>query len=1071
MARKDTSVGDVQIQNELDRETMESAYIFFKDIPVKTSSSVYCDRVRERFPTAWKGDFPGLIKKVKAFTNKYDDTLKTIKKRLIRQKESTNDYYQEILEHNSCKKCDFKHREDGVMNEHVLRHINGEGCCSLSDSSQEWLRNLGSHYTRVVTFVCTKCEYSTSDKKAMNKHMHKEHVLTEANSEAERSAEWKTFKSSDFVHPGIKVEQDENIPPSTTPVTPAASHSSATSQTPFKTPLSSNTPVLKVNTSSGGIVYASQEVKNSRVRGGKVVKPRVLIDVSSHANTKNNNNITNNNDDVINSRISRQTKLRKAKQMDAAVSQISVGLSNEDQCRIISGMIDKQPKENIPLIQKHSKNLSESPEMSPELAAELSFITQTSQKQMRVFTRAARGNNTPIFPSEHKVEAAKRALKDKVSRDCYNIRFENLQIKSQGEKTHEMEPRPVVSVKNIGQLMQTILENEIDDLSELETLEDGTKVVQVVFTGDAGGDSMKHLFMIVNNKEGDLKEHVFLIYEAADTIDNSGIIYHSVREQFEILNNTIFSVNGSNYKVECYGVYDLSEQDMILQKQNSSSTLPCSKCKVTRNHLKAEDDQKFNGWKKGDAHDPNDENCCQKEKKDIIEFYEKNGRKAAEGDSDKARKLGKDNENVIGRPLFPYKSTDDLIDPLLHIVMGLGNDNIKHLKKDCDAMDEIDGSTSKKREEAEKLMEEAHRRASQQEESLELNKKISSLLYDMQRNRLDLVRTGDIDGARKAAGKYHRVASINRKDTEVCASEHCLVFPVDKTKVESAETLVDCENCENSFHILCEAASYKFADKYNCNKCEALTFIQINNKFEEIIKTYKDEENDLIAKIRKFNMIKKSKMDQLKNLRGKRLQKCYISMKELGTKEASYHGGGDLNGKDNEKIMKHVLSCQSYKDNKLLECISDDQQKAEKYHRLFTILANCWNILRHPPKAGPGTKMEDDELDTAIYWCEAWARELPQLFPDRHLTRKGHCLSSHITETLRKHKTFYMFYKAEQTGEAVHAKFNKLKQKWGPRRPKTERLWGMIQEYEVSNTVKSEVLLPRKRARQERVGS
>lgn len=209
-------------------------------------------------------------------------------------------------------------------------------------------------------------------------------------------------------------------------------------------------------------------------------------------------------------------------------------------------------------------------------------------------------------------------------------------------------------------------------------------------------------------------------------------------------------------------------------------------------------------------------------------------------------------------------------------------------------------------------------------------------------------------------------------------------------------------------------------------------------------------------------MIKKSKVDELNELRGKRLQTCYLSMKELGTKEGSYHGG-DLNGKDMEKILKHVLSNQNFEDNKLLDCISDDKQKS--YHRLYTILANCWNILRHPPNAGPGTKMGDEELESAIYWCEAWARELPLLFPERNLTRKGHCLSSHITETLRKHRSFYMFYKAEQTGEAVHAKFNKLKQKWGPRRPKTERLWGMVQEYEVSNGITSEVFLPKKRLR------
>ena len=94
--------------------------------------------------------------------------------------------------------------------------------------------------------------------------------------------------------------------------------------------------------------------------------------------------------------------------------------------------------------------------------------------------------------------------------------------------------------------------------------------------------------------------------------------------------------------------------------------------------------------------------------------------------------------------------------------------------------------------------------------------------------------------------------------------------------------------------------------------------------------------------------------------------------------------------------------------------------------------------------------MDDDELDEAIKSCQAWAERLPVLFPDKNLTRKGHSLSVHIPETLRSCRTYYMFYKAEQTGEAVHAAFNRLFQRYASRRPKTERLWGMMSDYEAS---------------------
>ena len=108
----------------------------------------------------------------------------------------------------------------------------------------------------------------------------------------------------------------------------------------------------------------------------------------------------------------------------------------------------------------------------------------------------------------------------------------------------------------------------------------------------------------------------------------------------------------------------------------------------------------------------------------------------------------------------------------------------------------------------------------------------------------------------------------------------------------------------------------------------------------------------------------------------------YSSLKTLNTKEAAYHGGA-LNGVDMEKILKHTLDCNSFQDNKLLECIEDDQMKSEGFHEMLLILAKSWDILRHPPKAGPGTKFSDEELSEAIKWCEAWVRSYLNIFPRR----------------------------------------------------------------------------------------
>ena len=66
--------------------------------------------------------------------------------------------------------------------------------------------------------------------------------------------------------------------------------------------------------------------------------------------------------------------------------------------------------------------------------------------------------------------------------------------------------------------METVIENEIDDMEILQTLSDGSELLQVGITGDAGGNSMKHTFSLLNHKNGKLKQHVLMVYEAADTL-------------------------------------------------------------------------------------------------------------------------------------------------------------------------------------------------------------------------------------------------------------------------------------------------------------------------------------------------------------------------------------------------------------------------------------------------------------------------------------------------------------------------------------------------------------------------
>ena len=578
-------------------------------------------------------------------------------------------------------------------------------------------------------------------------------------------------------------------------------------------------------------------------------------------------------------------------------------------------------------------------------------------------------------------------------------------------------------------------------------LEDGTKVVDVAFTGDSGGDSMKHLFMLLNHKKGELKPHIFLIYEAADTHYNSIPIYLEMRDQIDLVKDKVFTVTDEEgkeekYKVRLVGIYDMSEQDTILGKQNSSSSLPCSKCKITLKHMKSESDAHERGH-------PHTSECCNFEVKELDEFYENFGRKNDEGDINQARKKGKDNMNVVHRPLLNFQSIKDFIDTLLHILMGLVNDLLKMLKEECRKFDEVEETPRDLEKEVRDKSQEMLEKEYARQYTMDGTKQFKNMV-----KRFPLVVENKMDKARQVASEYHNEEPSLRQSL-TCQSKHCLLFPIDIRKGIDAE--VECEKCGNSFHLLCEGISQLSLGneddiKYTCNKCNGYSDKEIIGKFHDTLKVLEKAEIRLIQEKTKLDMERQYCYHQIEEGQGPRLDRLQESMKKLNTKPGSYHGG-DLNGVDCSKILEHVLrpDCRTYKENILLNCLADNSDRGVAFHEMFIILANVWQILRHPPKAGECGKFDDEELKLATYWCQQWAKQLPKHFPDRNLTRKGHALSCHIPETLSDYRSFYMFYKAEQLGEKVHSKFNELMRRWASVRPKTNRLLGMAKDFEAKN--------------------
>ena len=100
-------------------------------------------------------------------------------------------------------------------------------------------------------------------------------------------------------------------------------------------------------------------------------------------------------------------------------------------------------------------------------------------------------------------------------------------------------------------------------------------------------------------------------------------------------------------------------------------------------------------------------------------------------------------------------------------------------------------------------------------------------------------------------------------------------------------------------------------------------------------------------------------------MRRKEMQ-YYEGLKKLKTEEGSYHGG-DLNGKDYNKILLDAHAAKSVNECVALACIASDlPENADGFMKLFKILENAWQTLRHPPASG---LYDDEDLEKVISFC------------------------------------------------------------------------------------------------------
>ena len=701
----------------------------------------------------------------------------------------------------------------------------------------------------------------------------------------------------------------------------------------------------------------------------------------------------------------------------------------------------KQGKENLKDI--ISPDMEQSQALTPDQAGAVVTDCQMPRRQIRNIVRATRNlGGRKLFSNEKAIYQAIESQAKNISLDSFEMLDIQLQIKRQGQDKYVLENKPLVYVKDIKNHLEIIIKNEASE-QEFDIMEDGNKKVIVGLTADAGGGSFKFSISLMHNKDDiTAKDHLILMYEAADTLENTvKCLSKGLYQDMIETNDSIIAIENENYFIHFQGVFDLKALQNHGGKEHSKENCP-------------EVNQKKSFKYYEDAY----RKVFRMSHRQTIENLEKGDNATKITTLEAIRKNANKTGSVTSLNLLPFTAITDIVDPLLHIYMGLCNNNLDAIKKDCRKMDKTVG-----KETADTL----GKQISQFENKLQEMQSDYDGFYTcidnvekISRKRLpDIVNKGEWE-AEKKADKFYKNKIKPFEDREVCKSKYCLLFPIDR-KFEN-DMKFQCSSCKQDIHYLCEGLTELSVTikedirTYRCHNCSDISVEDIERKFSKEIKSLRKSQKDLFTDINNWICKVNQKKKDLDLVRGPAETTLEESYKNLKISPMSYHGGS-LNGKDCEKIMINARNSERLEDFEITKCLSEQYpERAQNYWKLFKILGDCWSKLSVP------TKDASDLMDK-IKTCEEWSKQLPVLFPERNITRKGHVLSVHVPEYLTENpKLFHKFFKLEQRGEALHAKVNQMQRaRFFNIKPETKRVAMVMVELERLNNVPKELFTPR----------
>ena len=565
--------------------------------------------------------------------------------------------------------------------------------------------------------------------------------------------------------------------------------------------------ITRTRSSGPNILETERSVFTVQDDGTK--KKTVIKDIFAKVttrNTKKQKQEDKENSNPKKMKLSNEGMVKQARNIGNILNHVTAH-DKESQAMLIAKMVDKNGPDFAKTVTENSKEIQEGLKLTTEETASITAglgLPDRAAKKFRTGMNKSKGWN--VLASHNKVQALRRT-KLPFQKEAWDFQKHMLYKNKQGNNKKTQKETHVAIVKDLKSYIQTHATIEKDELFD-------DTYLPVVIDGDAGGGRFVAEFTFLNRKDKSLKLHPFLLYEGTDNRENLQKTLGQLTQQIRSLEGEKIKVGTLEYQIKLFCLFDLCALNCVLGKQNHSATYPDAWTDVTKAHLSYAQ-HKDTPHTKESCKDINFVSL-----QDLETLFTNHAVKT--GKTSGMNKTGKDFGSVINQNLIPLQDIFRFVPPLLHIIMGLGNNIFSELKNEIIAIDKKE-ATSTENSNADVINEhlkQLHTDKTQIEKEFQ-DTQVAHLISINDCTRARLLQADQVNEARKKAEEIYDTKGRTKDNIKSnCDAEMCIIFQCDELS-KYDESFFCRKGCK--LHLRCEGKILESnfpPENYECQQCK-----------------------------------------------------------------------------------------------------------------------------------------------------------------------------------------------------------------------------------------------------------